>query len=155
MAAARVVTAVAGVLMTNHPDPILAGLWAPVVLNNPATWKRLAPNAFAPYPNLPVGLWGSQHPFNDEKSGGIGVVTQGLARFVGRELELIAATIDLKALLDRAFGLTVYLIQNGPVLKDGSTFGVSETERIAVRLCQSERFTGLHVISGLLTPVAR
>jgi hypothetical protein len=55
----------------------------------------------------------------------------------------------------RAHGAVTYLVQNGPALKDGSTFGVSETERIAVRLRKSERFKGLAVIAGSLMTMER
>jgi hypothetical protein len=85
--------------------------------------------------------------------GGVGVVTQGLAPFVDRELEFTAPAPQLRALLDRAFGLSTYLIQNGPVLKDGSSFGVSETERISVRFVESKAFPGLPVIAGSLESV--
>ncbi len=73
--------------------------------------------------------------------------------FVGRELELIGPRGRLKLLVERAHGLATYLIQNGPVLRDGSTFGVSETDQIAVRLCESERFKGLAVISGAVSTI--
>jgi hypothetical protein len=122
----RVLTAVAGAITVLYPDQA-------------AAWPELSALSFASYPNLPISLWVSQHSFSDEKTGGVGVLTQGLAAFVGRELELVATGLDLKTLLDRAFGLTTYLVQNGSVLKDGSMFGTSETERIAVNLRVSSR----------------
>lgn len=145
---ARVLTAVAGAIAALYPDQVLAGLWGAKVLNSREAWEKLSLLSFANYPYWPVGLWVSQHPFNDEVTGGLGVLTQGLARFVGRELELVGPGPDLKALLDRASGLSVYLVQNGAVLKDGSTFGISETERIAVTLKISDRFPGLPVIAA-------
>jgi hypothetical protein len=155
LARARLITAVAGAFVAAYPERVLAGLWGTKVINSAETWARRSPDAFKPYPHLPTSLWVSQHPFRDKETGGAGILTQGLSRFVGRELELTAPASDLKLLLDRAFGLTTYLIQNGPVLKDGSTFGISETEQIAVRLVESARFGGLPVISGFLSKIDR
>jgi hypothetical protein len=148
--ATRVLTAVAGAIAALYPDQVLAGLWGAKTLNSREVWEKLSVLSFVPYPKLPNSLWVSQHPFKDEKTGGPGVLTLGLDRFVGRELELVGQGSDLKSLLDRAFGLTAYLIQNGAVLKDGSTFGISENERIAVTLKDSDRFSGLPVIAASL-----
>jgi hypothetical protein len=74
-----------------------------------------------------------------------------LSRFVERELELLCTNSDLRFFFDRAEGLAKYLIQNGAVITDGSTFGVSEAERFTVCLCESSRFRGLAVISGTLS----
>lgn len=62
----------------------------------------------------------------------IGLITQGLRNFVGRELEFAPSTLEMQALLARSINLSGYLISNGPVLADGDTVGVSETERIRV-----------------------
>jgi hypothetical protein len=155
LARARLITAVAGAFAAAYPGRVLAGLWGANVMNSAETWVRRSADAFKPYPHFPTSLWVSQHLFRDKETGAAGLLTKGLSRFVGRELELIAPASDLKLLLDRAFGLTTYLIQNGPVLKDGNTFGVSETEQIAVRLVESARFDGLPVISGFLSKIDR
>jgi hypothetical protein len=146
----RVLTAIAGTIAVLYPDQVLAGFWGANILNAGKIWADLSVASFAIYPNLPISLWVTQLPFSDEKSGGLGVLTQGLSRFIGRELELTAPGRDLKRLLDRAFGLTTYLVQIGPILKDGSTFGISETERFAVSLQISARFAGLPVIAATL-----
>ncbi|WP_245524151.1 DUF4261 domain-containing protein [Methylobacterium nonmethylotrophicum] len=67
-------------------------------------------------------------------------------------MELIGAPHDPRRRLERAQGLAAYLSEKGPVLKDGSTFGISETERMPVRLLTSQRFPGLPVISGSFFP---
>lgn len=150
LAAARVITAVAGAIAALNPVTVVAGLWGARVLNSVEVWVSLSAGAFTPYPNLPTSLWVSQHLFQDEVTDGVGVLTQGLTRFVGRELELIAPKSDLRGLLDHAFCLTTYLLQNGPVLKEGSTFGVSESDRIEVHLQNSTRFDNLPVIAATL-----
>lgn len=146
----RAVTAVAGAIAALYPDQVLGGFFGSTVVNSGDAWARQSAASFAPYPNLPIELWVSLLPFTDEKTGGLGVTTLGLALFAERELELVTPGRDLRQLVDRAFGLTTYLAQNGPVLQNGSTFGVSETERITVSLRVSDRFPGLPVIGATL-----
>ncbi|MEJ1975569.1 MAG: hypothetical protein WDN49_05250 [Acetobacteraceae bacterium] len=55
---------------------------------------------FKLHPNLPINLWVSMHPFNDERTGSPEVVTQGTQPFVGRELELAGPKVGLKPLLN-------------------------------------------------------
>lgn len=74
---ARAITAAAGALAASLPGRVLAGLWGVTVLNSPEVWARLSVAAFAPYPNLPTSLWVSQHPYNDEASGGGGCCHPG------------------------------------------------------------------------------
>jgi hypothetical protein len=143
----QIVTAVAGAVAVSHSEAVLAGIWDTTVLNSAQTWVRLAADAFKAYPGLPIDLWVSMHPFADKNSRIVGVVTQGLIRFVNRELELVGAEQTLRLVLEQTHSLATYLIQNGPVLEDGSTFGFSETDRVRVKLCVSNRFPRLHVIS--------
>lgn len=147
LATARVTTAVAGALVAVVPDA-LGVIWGGGVASPAQYWAEKSKSAFAPFPHSPSVLWVSMHPFRDERTGGVGVLTYGLNRFVEREVELIGAAADLRRLVELAGGLAGYLVEKGPVLKDGSTFGISETERMPVRLCTSERFPGLPVISG-------
>jgi hypothetical protein len=95
------------------------------------------------------------HPFKDQATAAPALVTIGLAHFVGRELELINPAHDMDTLLQRAHGLATYLIQHGPVIQDGHTFGVSATERITAQHRLSQRLPGIPVIAGSITPVAR
>lgn len=147
---ARVLTAVAGTIAFLYPDQVLAGIWESKVLNSGKFWADSSADAFSPYPKFPVSLWVSLHPFSDEQTGGVGVLSQGLAQFVGRELELLGHGLDVRVVLQRADGLVTYLVEKGPVLKDGSTFGISEKERIAVAFRASTRFGGLPVIAATL-----
>jgi len=146
----RVLTAVAGTIAFLYPDQVLAGIWESKVLNSGKFWADSSADSFSPYPRFPVSLWISLHPFSDEQTGGIGALSQGLARFVGRELELLGHGLDVRVVLQRADGLVTYLVENGPVLKDESTFGISEKERISVAFRTSTRFGGLPVIAATL-----
>jgi hypothetical protein len=68
--------------------------------------------------------------------------------FVGREIELEPRSITPAEVTRRAAGLAVYLMQHGPVLKDGETFGATPAERILVRHVQSKRVPGLAVLNA-------
>lgn len=63
----------------------------------------------------------------------LAVVTTGLAPFVGREIEFQPAPLPPAVIAERVLGTIVYLLMNGPVLNDGDTLGVSESERIRTR----------------------
>ncbi len=155
LAGARTLSAVAGALMSMLPGNAFGALWNTTVLNSAETWISQSRRAFAAYPNLPIDLWRSMHPFKDQATAAPALVTIGLAHFVGRELELINPAHDMDTLLQRAHGLATYLIQHGPVIQDGHTFGVSATERITAQHRLSQRLPGIPVIAGSITPVAR
>jgi hypothetical protein len=60
----------------------------------------------------------------------IGVLSYGLAPFVGREVELAPVVMPFEAVAERMWGLCGYLLENGPVIKNGDTLGLSDDERI-------------------------
>jgi hypothetical protein len=64
----------------------------------------------------------------------LAVLTHGLRPFVGRELEFAPRPLDPPTIALRVLGTCEYLIINGPVIKDGDTLGVSESEAIRIRL---------------------
>jgi len=61
-----------------------------------------------------------------------GLVTLGLAPFVGREIEHPATGEAPVAVYERAMNLALYLMRAGPVIRDGDTVGTTPTQRIAV-----------------------
>ena len=63
-----------------------------------------------------------------------------------REIEFETDRPDLGDVLTNVGGLAAYLIEYGPVVQDGNTFGVSETVRMTVRHVTSTRFAGLPVL---------
>lgn len=114
-------------------------------------WSTLSRSTFAPYPEPghPFMLWIDIVPFRSD--GAFGAVTNGLSAFVGREIEFETDKPDLDGVLTNVGGLAAYLIEYGPVVHDGNTFGASETERMTVRHVMSTRFAGLpvfHASSG-------
>lgn len=56
--------------------------------------------------------------------------TRGLGGFGHRELEAPECPEPAEELYERFYGLALYLLCNGPVIKDGDTLGDSETEQI-------------------------
>lgn len=143
LASARSIAAVVGALVAVVPG-CGAVLWDAVVAHPAQTWEAASRDAFAPYPVFPYPLWVSLHPFKEGEK--IGLISFGLSSFVGREIELEPRIITAAEAMHKAAGLAVYLMQNGPVLKDGETFGATPTERIQVRHVQSKRVPGLAVL---------
>ena len=66
------------------------------------------------------------------------MVTTGLSAFVDREIEFQPSAKPPDLLASRLIGTIRYLLAKGPVLNDGDTLGISENERIRVRLVASE-----------------
>lgn len=154
---ARILTAVTGSLIAAAPGAC-AVAWDGRTARSAEMWSTLARSAFAPYPEPghPFMLWIDIVPFRSD--GAFGAVTNGLSAFVGREIEFETDRPDLGEVLTNVGGLAAYLIEYGPVVHDGNTFGVSETVRMTVRHVTSTRFAGLPVLhassSGTTSAVA-
>jgi hypothetical protein len=79
---------------------------------------------------LPLYLWIDFRVGNkDGKTGGF---TIGLAGLGHKEFETGNATDDVGTLRERLFNLANYVLENGPVIKDGNTVGADENEKIQV-----------------------
>jgi hypothetical protein len=144
--AARSMAGVIGALIAAVPG-CRGVFWQSLVSHSAAAWLEASRDAFAPYPAFPYPLWVSLHVHRD--GGWIGVISFGLSSFVGREIELEPQDADRARALQKAAGLAVYLMQHGAVLKDGDTFGATETERIRVRHVTSRRVPGLAVLHAI------
>lgn len=148
----RVTTAVAGALVATHPL-CTAMLWASTVANSSQYVAEVSRLAFTDYPGFPSALWVSMYPFRDPASSRVIVITMGLSRFIGREVELEGLASQLELALTTTQGLVVYLIQYGANVRDGETFGVSASERISLHFRDSLRFSGLPVIAAELPAI--
>jgi hypothetical protein len=139
---ARIVTAVAGALVS-----ITRSACAVVMSGSAARsaelWRQMSQNSFASYPDYPFTLWVDIVPFTSGES--IVVFTAGLDNFVGREIEFEVPGMDYATTIEHVEGLVGYLIEHGDVIKDGHTFGTSETDRIKVHHGVS-RFNGSPVL---------
>ncbi|AZZ92699.1 DUF4261 domain-containing protein [Hahella sp. KA22] len=79
----------------------------------------------------PVPIWVDIRVGPGEQGASTGFTT-GLAAFGMMEIEAIDAPESMADLKDRLTGLVDYLLQNGPVIKNGDTVGEDENERIKV-----------------------
>lgn len=139
---ARLTTAVIGALIATIPQ-CCGVVWNGKVARPADLWLDLSSRSFAPYPDYPVSLWIDILPFRSE--AGIGAVTMGLSAFSEREIQFESHKLPLPTLISKVDGLAVYLVEHGPVVKNGDTFGGSARERFTVRHKSSDQFGGLPV----------
>lgn len=79
--------------------------------------------------NLPLNLW---IEFRIEKSGTdrINVITTGMNALGHKELEIINSKREISEILGFGYDIAYYLLENGPVIKDGDTLGMDADEKI-------------------------
>lgn len=142
LARARLTTAVVGALIATMPQSC-AVVWDGKIARPAAEWRDLSELAYAPFPDYPYSLWLDVLPYRTE--AGIGAVTVGLSAFVEREIEFETSRLTIAAMIEKVCSIAVYLIEHGPVLKDGDTIGEDAQERILVRHGNSDAFDGLPV----------
>jgi hypothetical protein len=145
---AQTVSAAIGAILETHPESS-GVLWDLSVAHSRDLFGELSRWAFSPYPDFPTALWVSIHPFRTDGDQ-IGAVTQGLSKFVGREIELLGSTSQFKAIVSTARRFSTYLVQGDKPVKDGDTFGETASERILVQFRNSERFGGLPIFAATL-----
>ncbi len=81
---------------------------------------------------LPLYLWLAFH-LTRNPDGTFTLATSGMKAFGFMEMEVVASREKAATLVDRAFNFTHYLLDHGPVLKDGDTIGLSADERLRIR----------------------
>ncbi len=81
---------------------------------------------------LPLYLW-LRFGLAREDDGSTSLYTTGLAAFNLMEVELPHSQLDPQTLVDRAFNISHYLVDRGPVLEDGQTIGISADEKFEIR----------------------
>ena len=81
---------------------------------------------------LPLYLW-LAFQLSRNPDGTFTLATSGMRSFGFMELELVALREKPATLVDRAFNFAHYLLDHGPVLKDGDTIGLSAQERFRIR----------------------
>ena len=84
----------------------------------------------------PLLLWIGFNPVNDD--GLVSAYTTGLSRLGFLELEVHRVSRPVPDVLGTLADIAAYQITSGKTLKDGDTFGSSETERYTVRYQASE-----------------
>lgn len=122
--------------------PALAVIWAAgATITDPPRFVESAKGLARR--QLPSDLWVSlaflDGPPSATGERTLAVLTTGLQPFVGREIEFLPTALSPYELARRVIGLGQYLIQSGPVIRDGETVGITETERIRVRFADGQR----------------
>jgi len=80
---------------------------------------------------LPLNLW-IDFRIAKGSEGGLTGFTSGLASLGHMELEVDQAQVEPAHLRDRLYNIAHYVLDHGPVLKDGETIGLSADERIKI-----------------------
>ena len=127
---------------------MIAGLWDGQVLNAASAWRDFSRDVYKAEIEDAVVLWVMFMMHRDEDTGEIGLLTTGLARFAGRELQFTTGPDGQAGLVAAAASLAAYLVQHGPVIRDGATFGSDSGERIVIRHEGSTLFGGLPVLAA-------
>jgi len=86
---------------------------------------------------LPFSIW-VLIQFSKQPNGNILISTIGMRDFGQMEIET-ESTLPLDQTFDLVRRFGSYIIAKGPVVKDGETFGLTETQRIKVRYVRSFR----------------
>jgi hypothetical protein len=86
--------------------------------------------------NLPFELWIDLR-LQRTKSGGCQFFTTGMKSFGHREIEIRDSKMNGNDISSFMYNIIAYLLEKGPVIKDGDTIGGDENEKIKVRYDKS------------------
>ena len=81
--------------------------------------------------NLPLLLWIDFRLIRDSENK-YSLITTGLDNFDLMEIEIINSTSDPESVMEFGISITNYLMENGPIIRDGDTIGSSASQRIKV-----------------------
>jgi hypothetical protein len=84
----------------------------------------------------PLCLWVDLRAFRNE-DGTTGLFTTGLAALGHMEIEIPRIKMEVGELREWLLEIMCYLLENGPVLMDGQTIGMSAEQQIRIRHCPS------------------
>ena len=114
--------------------PVIGVIWGSVLVQPSvlkAEFNRLQER------ELPFSIW-VLIQFSKQPNGNILISTIGMRDFGQMEIET-ESTLPLDQTFDLVRRFGSYIIAKGPVVKDGETFGLTETQRIKVRYVRSFR----------------
>lgn len=136
--ASRAMTAVVSSIAVTRPD-LIAVLWNNLALTPAQMWANRS--AFTDTIAALSTVWVTLHPIRS-RSDTVVVTSQGLAAYIGRELELEGggAQDALTAFVLSAANIVAYLLNRGAALADGATVGLNETKRFSVHNRTSAQF---------------
>jgi hypothetical protein len=84
----------------------------------------------------PLYLWVDLRAVRNE-DGTTGLLTIGLAKLGHMEIEIPRIKMEIGELREWLRDIICYLLENGPVLLDGQTIGMSAEQQIRIRHCSS------------------
>lgn len=84
----------------------------------------------------PLYLWVDLRAFRNE-DGTTGLFTTGLAPLGHMEIEIPSINMEIGELREWLLNIMHYLLENGPVLMDGQTIGMSAEHQVRIRHCPS------------------
>jgi hypothetical protein len=87
--------------------------------------------------SIPYGLWVDLCVTRGSKPDTITVFTQGLRALGHREIEVVDSCLPPLDVIAKIEMLVDYLLDQGPIIGDGQTFGATDEERILVRFAAS------------------
>jgi hypothetical protein len=87
--------------------------------------------------SIPYGLWVDLRVVDGSIPGTTTIFTQGLPALGHREIEVIDSKAPPLEVISRIELLIDYLLDQGPIVRDGQTFGATDEERILVRFAPS------------------
>ena len=96
----------------------------------------------------PIHLWARFQAYPNQ-DGSIGLYTQGLGQFNLPDIELDSCRWEVQELHIFAHNLAAYLLDEGPVFKDGDTVGGSEEEALIIYQTESRFESGKTVYKVL------
>jgi hypothetical protein len=116
-----------GVMAVYWPEATLV-LFPPVFVNMAETIN--SPEA------PPLYLWVDLRAFRNA-DGTTGLFTTGLSPLGHMEIEIPRIDMEPGELREWLLNIMYYLLENGPVLKDGETIGMSAEQHVRIRHCPS------------------
>jgi hypothetical protein len=87
---------------------------------------------------MPLDIWVDFRVGWEKPNVSAGAFTTGMAALGHMEIEVKGSPERPSELRERLVALATYLVENGPVIKDGDTVGSSNEERIKVKYSKSE-----------------
>jgi hypothetical protein len=104
-------------------------------------------------PNLPLHLWINFRVVRNME-GGYAACTTGLAPLGHMEFETLNAPEEPAKIRERLYALAHYVLDHGPVIRDGDTIGETAEERMRIVYSESE-FGQPGRVMQLIYPTAR
>jgi hypothetical protein len=117
-------------------QPETMGIYWPyaTLVHEPKLFREIARDAGD---EVPLFLWVDYRVFKNP-DGTAGLFTTGLAPLGMMEIEIPSIEMSPGELREWTMNITGYLIDNGPVLKDGDTVGMTAEQKIRIRHCKSQ-----------------